>query len=123
MTSRELFYAEAQIMRNLAQQESCIFVGRSGFHVFKDNPDAIRIFIMADREVRINRFALREGIDEKAAAKLIDETDKARENYTKTFTGTSRYDARNYDLTINVSPFTTESVAAFLAENIRRRMA
>lgn len=123
VTSRELFYAEAQIMRNLAQQESCIFVGRSGFHVFKDNPDAIRIFIMADREVRIKRFALREGIDEKAAAKLIDEIDKARENYTKTFTDTSRYDARNYDLTINVSPFTTESVAAFLAENIRRKMA
>ena len=75
---------------------------------------------MADREVRIKRFAQREGIDEEAAAKLIDETDKARENYTKTFTGTSRYDARNYDLTINVSPFTTESVAAFLAENIRQ---
>ena len=123
VTSRELFYAEAQIMRNLAGQESCIFVGRSGFHVFKDNPNAIRIFIMADREVRIKRFAQREGIDEEAAAKLIDEIDKARENYTKTFAGTSRYDARNYDITINVSPFTTESVAAFLAENIRRKMA
>lgn len=120
VTSRELFYAEAEIMRNLAQQESCIFVGRSGFHVFKDNPGAIRIFIMADREVRIERFAQREGIDKETAAKLIDETDKARENYTKTFAGTSRYDARNYDFTINVSPFTTESVAALLAENIRR---
>lgn len=122
VTSRELFYAEAQIMRYLAQQESCIFVGRSGFHVFKDNPDAIRIFIMANREVRIQRFAQREGIDEEAAAKLIDEIDKARENYTKTFADTSRYDARNYDLTINVSPFTTEYVAAILAENIRKKM-
>ncbi len=122
VTSRELFYVEAQIMRDLAQQESCIFVGRSGFHVFKDNPDAIRIFIMANREVRIQRFAQREGIDEKAAAKLIDEIDEARENYTKTFADTSRYDARNYDLTINVSPFTTESVAALLAENIRKKM-
>ena len=73
--------------------------------------------------VLLQRFAQREGIDEKAAAKLIDEIDEARENYTKTFADTSRYDARNYDLTINVSPFTTESVAAFLAENIRRKMA
>lgn len=123
VTSRELFYVEAQIMRNLAQQESCIFVGRSGFHVFKDNPDAIRIFIMADREVRIKRFAQRKGIDEETAAKMIDETDNAREKYTKTFADISRYDARNYNLTINVTPFTTESVAALLAENIRRKMA
>lgn len=123
VTSRELFYVEAQIMRNLAQQESCIFVGRSGFHVFKDNPDAIRIFIMADREVRIKRFAQRKGIDEETAAKMIDETDNAREKYTKTFADTSRYDARNYNLTINVTPFTTESVAALLADNIRRKMA
>ena len=122
VTSRELFYAEAQIMRNLAQQDSCIFVGRSGFHVFKDNPDAMRIFIMADRKVRINRFAQRQGIDEEAAAKLIDEVDKARENYTKTFADTSRYDVRNYDLAINVTPFTTETVAAFLAEGVRRKM-
>lgn len=122
VTSRELFYAEAQIMRILAQQESCIFVGRSGFHVFKDNPDAMRIFIMADRKVRIKRFAQRQGIDEEAAAKLIDEVDKARENYTKTFADTSRYDARNYDLAINVTPFTTETVAAFLAEGVRRKM-
>lgn len=122
ITSRELYYAEAQIMRNLASQESCIIVGRSGFHVFKDNPDALSIFIIADREARIKRIAQKEGVDEKNAAKLIEKTDAARDNFTKTFAGISRYDARNYDITLNVSRFSTEAIAAFLAENIKRKM-
>ena len=110
-------------MRNLASQESCIIVGRSGFHVFKDNPDALSIFIIADREARIKRIAQKEGVDEKTADKLIEKTDAARDNFTKTFAGTSRYDARNYDITLNVSRFSTEAIAAFLAENIKRKMA
>lgn len=122
ITSRELYYAEAQIMRNLASQESCIIVGRSGFHVFKDNPDTLSIFIIADREARIKRIAQKEGVDEKTADKLIEKTDAARDNFTKTFAGTSRYDARNYDITLNVSRFSTEAIAAFLAENIKRKM-
>ena len=123
ITSRELYYAEAQIMRNLASQESCIIVGRSGFHVFKDNPDALSIFIIADREARIKRIAQKEGVDEKTADKLIEKTDAARDNFTRTFAGTSRYDARNYDITLNVSRFSTEAIAAFLAENIKSKMA
>ena len=122
VTSRELFYAESQIMRNLARLESCIIVGRTGFHIFKDDPDAIHIFIIADRDIRIKNVADRFGMDEEAAAKYVDETDNARETFTKYFAEVSRYDARNYDLVINVSRFTTETVADFLAMNIRKKM-
>jgi len=122
ITSRELYYAESQIMRNLAEQESCIIVGRAGFHILKDNPDAIHIFLIADRDVRIRKVAEREGLDEKAADKFIDDVDSARESFTKNFAGVSRYDARNYDIVINVSRFTPEEVAFFLAENIRKKM-
>ena len=120
ITSRELFYTEAQIMRNLASQESCIVVGRTGFHIFKDNPDAIHIFLIANRDIRIKKVAEREGLDEKAAAKYVDETDEARETFTRYFAGVSRYDARNYDFVTNVSRYTTEEVATLLAENLRK---
>ena len=123
LTSRELFYSEAQIIRNLASQESCIVVGRTGFHIFKDDPDALHIFLIADRDLRIKKVAEREGLDEKAAAKYVDETDEARETFTKYFAGVSRYDARNYDLVINVSRFTSEEVATFLADNIQKKLA
>lgn len=122
VTSKELFYAESQIMRNLAAQESCIVLGRCGFHVFRDNPDAVRIFIHADRDVRIRRIVATKGLDANAAVEYIDEIDKARESFTKYFASSSLYDCRNYDFSINVSRFTAEDIATFLAENIRRKM-
>lgn len=121
VTSKRLYHAEAKALRDLAEQESCIIVGRSGFHVFKDAPNAIKIFLIADMEHRVQRIMEKYKVNEDEARKLIDDTDKARENYTKTFAETSRYDARNYDMVLNVSGFTTDQVAQFLAENVRRK--
>ena len=122
VTSRELYYTESQIMRNLAEQESCIILGRCGFSVFKDNPNAVKIFIHANRDFRIQRITDIKGLDANAAAEYIDEIDKARENFTKYFASSSLYDCRNYDFSINVSRYSAEDIATFLAENIRRRM-
>ena len=122
VTSRELFYAESEIIRNLASQGSCIIVGRCGFSIFKNNPAAVKIFIHADRDVRIRRIVETKKLDAKAAAAYMDETDKARENYTKYFGGTSLYDLRNYDITLDVSHVSADTVAAFLAENVRLKL-
>lgn len=119
VTSKQLYYAEAKALSDLAEHESCIIVGRSGFQVFKDTPDTIKIFLIADMEHRVKRIMEKYKLDEEGARKLIDDIDKARENYTKTFARISRYDARNYDLVINVTPFTTDQVAQFLAYNLR----
>jgi cytidylate kinase len=121
VNSQQLYYAEAKALRDLANQESCIIVGRTGFHVFKDTPDTIRIFLIADTEHRVERMMKMRNLDEKNARKKIEELDKARENFTKTFAGVSRYDARNYDFVINVTPFTTDQVAKFLVNNIRQK--
>ena len=119
--SKQLYAEEEQILRNLAEQESCIIVGRTGFHIFKDNPDAMRLLIIANPECRVKRLMDRQGVNEEGARDIMERADKARENYTKSFAGTSRYDARNYDMVLNVSGFTTDQVAQFLAENVRRK--
>ena len=119
VNSMQLYLAEARALRDLAEQESCIIVGRTGFHVFKDHPNTIKIMLIADMDHRVNRIMDKYGFDEKKSRELIDDTDKARENYTQTFAGASRYDARNYDFVINVSPFTTDQIAKFLAHNIQ----
>ena len=119
--SKQLYQEEEQLLKDLASQESCIIVGRTGFHIFRDNPDAMRLLIIANPECRVKRLMERQGVDEKGAREIMERADKARENYTKSFAGTSRYDARNYDMVINVSGFTTDQVARFLAENVRRK--
>lgn len=122
ITSREAYYAQTQKMRDIAAKESCIFVGRTGFRIFKDDPNALKIFIFADRDVRIKRMVEKYNIDEETAVQRIDDVDNARETYTKYFAGASRYEVRNYDFTINVSRFTNEEAAQFIFENIKRNM-
>lgn len=119
--SVQLYQEEEKILKELAEQESCIIVGRTGFHIFKDHPDAMRLLIIANPECRIKRLMERQNVNEQGAREIMDRADKARENYTKAFAGTSRYDARNYDMVLNVSGFTTDQVAQFLAENVRRK--
>ena len=120
MTSQQIYLAETQILRDLAAQESCVIIGRSGFHIFRDHPYAMKIFITADKKTRVKRVMEKYALDEDAASKRIDKIDDTRENYTKTVTQVSRYDARNYDFVFNVSRFSTDLVAQFLAENIRK---
>ena len=120
LTSQQIYLAETQILRDLAAQESCVIIGRSGFHIFKDHPYAMKIFITADKKNRVKRVMEKYALDEDAASKRIEQIDDAREHYTKTVTHVSRYDARNYDFVFNVSRFSTDLVAQFLAENIRK---
>lgn len=123
VTSQQIYLAEAQILRDLAAQESCVIIGRSGFHVFRDNPYAVKIFFTADRKARVKRVMEQFALDEDAARMRIDKIDEARDNYTKTVTGVSRYDARNYDFVFNVTQFSTDLVAQFLADNIKKKFA
>ena len=120
-TPLTLYYSEARLLRELAEQESCIIVGRAGFHIFRDNPNALHLLIIADRDARIARIAAKQNLSTEEAAKVVDKTDKARDTFVKTVAETSRYDARNYDFVLNVTNMPTEAVAQFLADNIRKK--
>lgn len=121
VTSLQIYNAEARLLRGLAEKESCIIVGRSGFHIFRDDPRALKILIIADEEYRTRSFAEKYGKTEDEARSIIHEVDEQRENFTKTFAGTSRYDARHYDLVCNVSNIDVELVTASIVELVRRR--
>ena len=121
VTSQQIYLAETQILRDLASQESCVIIGRSGFHIFRNHPYAMRIFFIADRKARVKRIMEKFALDEDAASMRIDKIDEARDTYTQTVAGVSRYYARNYDFVFNVTQFPTDLVAQFLADNIRKK--
>ncbi|MBR1484398.1 MAG: cytidylate kinase-like family protein [Prevotella sp.] len=117
-TSHKLFDAQAEAIRQIAQQESCVIVGRCGFHIFRDHPNALKIFVHADDNCRKRRIAQKFGLDERDAAAMIVDNDYSRELYTKTFTGTEWTDARNYDLTLNVRRFGVNGAVDFILNSI-----
>ena len=85
-------------------------------------PTAFKIMLIASEEKRLNRIMKKFNINKNEALHRMEEIDQARENFTKTFAGVSRYDARNYDIVWNIGNFDdTESSVSTLAEIIRKR--
>ena len=98
----DLFELESEVLRKLADEGPCVIAGRSGFFILKDHPNKCDIFLRASLPYRIRRVMERQGKTEAEAAELIAQIDRMRENYIQRYTGVSRYDARNYDLVLNV---------------------
>jgi cytidylate kinase len=117
-TSHRLFDAQAEAIRKIAEQESCVIVGRCGFHIFRNHPNALKIFVHADDNCRKRRIAQKFGLDEQDAAAMIVDNDYSRELYTKTYTGSDWTDARNYDLTLNVRNFGVNGAVDFILKSI-----
>jgi cytidylate kinase len=117
-TSHKLFDAQAQVIRQIASQESCVIVGRCGFHIFRNHANTLKIFIHADVDCRKQRIARKYDISESDAAAMIVDNDYSRELYTKTFTGSDWQDARNYDITLNVRKFGVNGAVDFLMKSI-----
>ena len=113
-TSHQLFEAQAEAIRKIAEQESCVIIGRCGFYIFRDHPNALKIFIHADDDCRKQRIARRYDLSENDAAAMIVDNDYSRELYTKTFTGSDWQDARNYDVALNVKKFGVNGAVDFL---------
>ena len=116
----DIFLSETEILKGIAADESCVIAGRSGFYILRDHPNHLSILIQARLEHRIHRLVERRGITEKEAKKIIDEVDTGRENYVKKYTGTSRYDARNYDLVFNVDNHNEDEIVELILQYLRK---
>ena len=118
LTTDEMFKTETLILQDLAAGESCVVAGRSGFHVFRLHPNHLSVLIQASMEHRMERVARKQGITPEEARKTIERVDKMRENYVKKYTGTSRYDTRNYQLVISADGKTEEQMADLIMQYI-----
>ena len=120
--SQDLYDEEEKLVLELAEKESCVILGRTGFHIFREDERAFKVFLMAEKPFRRDKVARRLNINEGSADLLIDEVDRARENFTLTFSGKSRYDARNYDLVLNVADLDPKDAAKIIAECAVRKL-
>ncbi|MCR5578052.1 MAG: cytidylate kinase-like family protein [Prevotella sp.] len=116
----DIFQTETEILKGIADDESCVIAGRSGFFVFRDHPNHLSILIQASLEYRISRLVEKRGISREEAQSIIKEVDTGRENYVKKYTGTSRYDTRNYDIVLNADEHTEEEIVELILQYIKK---
>ena len=118
VTNDELFHAESEILKEIAAQESCVIAGRSGFFVLKDCPNKLDILIRSSLSNRISRIVEKQNVSREEAERIVERVDAQRENFVRRYTDTSRYDARNYDLVLNVDGLTGDEAVDIILKYI-----
>ncbi len=98
-----LFNYQAKVIRRLAEEESCVIVGRCADFVLKDYDNVLSVFVHAPHEFCMEQAAKKHSMSTKELEKFIQRTDKFRAEYYKYHTGREWTDARNYDLCLDSS--------------------
>ena len=102
-SDEELFNIQAKIIRELAETESCVIVGRCADYILRNYPNVMSVFVHAPHEFCLRQAMLRNSMTEREMEKFIAKTDKYRGEYYRYYTGWEWSDARHYDLCLNSS--------------------
>ena len=91
-----------EAIRDLANQESCVIVGRNSDYILAEFDHCLRVFVHAGFQWRVERMVgmMKDATQEQVRADAR-EADRARKRYCEYYTHRSYGDARNYDLTLN----------------------
>ena len=102
-SDKNLFNFQAKIIKELADKEPAVIIGRCADFILADRTDVIRLFIFCDKETAVKNVVDAYGITEKEAAKLVEKTDKDRSDYYSHYTGRDWECGRNYNICLDTS--------------------
>lgn len=124
ISDEKIYAAQSNVMKTLAQNSSCLIVGRSADYVLRNHPGLISIFIHSSIEDRILRIMNRRGIDSaEKAREIAEKKDKLRASYYNFYTDKVWGDAAGYDLSIDSSKLPADAVADFIVSYVKARLA
>lgn len=100
---QQAIIAQDKVIRKIADEGSCVIVGRAADYVLRDYANIVRVFVYAPSEYRVQRVMQVYGDSPEEAGRNIRRSDEARSAYYRNISGQSWGDYRNYDLMIDSS--------------------
>lgn len=120
LNSDGLFRIQAQVIRKLAEEKSCVIVGRCSDYILREQPKLLNVFVHADHDWRIKRIAEMHQLTEKEAEGRINKTDKRRGSFYNFYTNQGWGDVDNYHLAVDTSRLGIDQAAQLIAECAER---
>lgn len=114
----KLYILQHKIIKEKAESESFVIVGRCADYILKDYPGVVKVFIYADIESRIRRAISRHDIEPARAKQAIIKTDKNRANYYSFYSGQKWGQVENYDLCINTTKLDVDQAVKLITDYI-----
>ena len=113
-----LFESESKVIEKIAEEQSCVIVGRCANYVLRDRTDTINIFLYSDMPSKINRVVNYYGIKRENAENEIKRINNQRAKHYHHFTNRKWDSFENYDLSINVDKLGVEKTAQIIKNYI-----
>ena len=120
LSGNSLFCMQSKVIRNIAAEGDCIFVGRCADYILRDRDDVLSIFVTADLEDRIKRVAGYEGISEQSAKDVIEKADKSRAAYYNFYTEKRWGRGSSYDICLNSSKISLEQCMDIITQILNK---
>lgn len=101
--NHKIFLAQFDAIKNLAERESCVIVGRCADYALAEYPNIVTVFIRGDESDKIRHLAAKYNISEDKAKEVMTKTDKRRSSYYNYYSNKRWGNSRSYDLCLNSS--------------------
>lgn len=121
VSSDNLFRFQSSVIRKLAQEQSCIFIGRCAEHVLEGTENLVRVFIYADMDARVARIREKGYYAEEDILKNIKRMDKERREYHSYYTGKDWEALENYDLILNSATIGVDGCVECIEQYLKMR--
>lgn len=118
-----LFKIQSDVIRKIADEESCIFIGRCADYVLRDRTDCVNIFLSASVEDRVQRLCQNDGLTPDEAMSRIEKGDRKRADYYNHFSDRTWGAAPTYHLCLDTSLLGIDESAQFAIQFIDRFQA
>ena len=113
-----MFNYQAKIIKQLAEKESCVIVGRCADYALADNENSLHIFIYADESHKVKRIMEKYSLTESKAREMCVKKDKQRQSYYNYYSSKKWGRADSYDLCINSSILGIDGTVKLIAQYI-----
>ena len=119
--SDELFFKESELIKEVANKESCVIIGRCADFILQDKSNVLKVFVYSDIKDKVKRATEFYGFDKQKAEKEIIRIDKLRANHYKYYTEKEWKNPSNYDICINSDTLGVEKTADLICEIIKEK--
>lgn len=119
LNNEALFQIQSDVIRSLAGQQSCVFIGRCADYILRDRNDCLNVFICAnddDRVRRIMEYKAEQSVTAEKAHEIMRQADKRRAAYYNYYTNKTWGLASSYHVCLNSSVLGIDGAVSLLRE-------
>lgn len=112
----DLWNAQQKVILKLAQESSCVIVGRCADYILRGKADCLNVFIHADSNKRAERIVKQYGERDTAPQKRLQEKDKRRAAYYEFYTDNKWGAMENYHIALDSGALGIEKCVEILKD-------